>query len=118
MGRQPGRSAWRTRWGDAYWRSLVRSLWSQAPTAHEATSSAAHPHLRVTDRTSGQSLRRASNAAGKMPTGFAWDEGWLLGRPPLVAVLSWRLSLLRTTTGLLVAGGPLGVLLGDQALQP
>jgi hypothetical protein len=47
MGRPPGRSAWRTRWGDAYWRSLVRSLWSQAPTAHEATSSAAHPHLQI-----------------------------------------------------------------------
>jgi hypothetical protein len=46
-GRQPGKSAWRTRWADAYWRSLVRSLWSQAPTAQEATSSAAHPHLQL-----------------------------------------------------------------------
>jgi hypothetical protein len=44
QGQPAGQERWRTRWRDAYWPGLVRSLQWQAPTAHEATSSATSPH--------------------------------------------------------------------------
>jgi hypothetical protein len=44
----------------------VRSLWSQAPTAHEATSSTAHPHLQL--RTE-HLASRLSITTATVPTG-------------------------------------------------